>query len=123
MITVEDLLSYAKNKEKTKSFKVFIKELNDKINCNIISPEEYFDIITSKNINVATEVIYCSCDIFHDERLIQSLKCKDNPCSVVLKILNYDTIYSLANLIIEKSNLTVDKKENFVEIVEDDIKN
>ena len=124
LATIEDLLKAGKEREKKKKFKVLVKELDREIECETISRKDYLDIILENKQDSDVEVIYNSCSIFRDDKLIDELKCNMNPTDVVEKILSFSTIYSLAKTILEKSDLsqagTISK---FISVIDDDIKN
>ena len=75
LATIEDLLKAGKEREKKKKFKVLVKELDREIECETISRKDYLDIILENKQDSDVEVIYNSCSIFRDDKLIDELKC------------------------------------------------
>ena len=105
LVTAEMLLENSKkiNNEERKKVKIYVKELNGEIECELLNKEDYLDLILSKEKDKDLEVIYNSCPIFRDDKLIEKLGCKSNPISVVSKVLKDPTIYRLADLILVAS--------------------
>ena len=102
LVTAEMLLENSKkiNNEERKKVKIYVKELNGEIECELLNKEDYLDLLLSKEKDKDLEVIYNSCPIFRDDKLIEKLGCKSNPVSVVSKVLKDPTIYRLADLIL-----------------------
>lgn len=123
LVTVEELLNKGKSNNKNNKFKVYITELDREIEVKTLCATDYLEIMSSSTVNKPLEIVYNCCDIFKDERLIQQFNCKFNPAEVVDKILSYATIYHLANVILEKSNILLETPEKFIKVMEDDIKN
>ena len=123
LVTAEELLGHAKKKEKEAKFKVYINELDREIECNVVSRKEYTELILSNSEDFDAELIYNSCEIFKNDKLISSLNCSMNPIDVVGKILSSSTIYGLAKTILQKSEIAQDNPAKYVHLVEDDIKN
>ena len=123
LVTADELLGHAKMKEKESNFKVYINELDREIECNVISRKEYTELILGNSDDVDAELIYNSCDIFKDDKLIRNLDCSMNPFDVVGKILSSSTIYGLAKTILKKSNIEQGNPEKYVKLLDDDIKN
>lgn len=123
LVTIDDLLGNAKKREKGKKFKVFITELDREIECTTISRAEYIEILTSNPNDMDSEIIYLACPIFKEEKLVSVLNCSMNPVEVVGKILSHQSIYALAKIILEKSDLEVEAISKYVKLMEDDIKN
>lgn len=123
LVTIDDLLGNAKKREKGKKFKVFITELDREIECTAISRAEYIDLLLADPKDLDSEIIYLSCPIFKDEKLITSLKCSMNPVEVIDKILSHQSIYALAKTILDKSDLEVGAVSKYVKLMDDDIKN
>ena len=84
--------------------------------CELLNKEDYLDLILSKEKDKDLEVIYNSCSIFRDDKLIEKLGCKSNPVSVVSKVLKDPTIYRLADLILVASGYG---EKDLVSIVEE----
>ena len=105
LVTAEMLLENSKkiNNEERKKVKIHIKELNGEIECELLNKEDYLDLILSKEKDKDLEVIYNSCPIFRDDKLIEKLGCKSNPISVVSRVLKDPTIYKLADIILVAS--------------------
>ena len=105
LVTAEMLLENSKkiNNEERKIVKIYVKELNGEIECELLNKEDYLDLLLSKEKDKDLEVIYNSCPIFRDDKLIEKLGCKSNPVSVVSKVLKDPTIYRLADLILVAS--------------------
>lgn len=105
LITAEMLLENSKkiNNENREKVKIFIKELNGEIECELLNKDDYLDLILSKEKDKDIEIIYNSCDIFRDDKLIEKLGCKNNPLQVINKVLKDQTIYRLADLILVAS--------------------
>jgi len=103
LITAEMLLENSKkiNSDKREKVKIYVKELD-----GVLSKEKDKDL----------EVIYNSCSIFRDDKLIEKLGCKSNPVSVVSKVLKDPTIYRLADLILVVSGYG---EKDLVSIVEE----
>ena len=124
LANIEDLLNRGKEREKKKKFKVLVKELDKEVECEAISRKEYLEIVLNNNQDTDSEIIYNACPIFRDDKLISGLKCSMNPVEVVEKVLSFSTIYSLAKIILEKSDIeqtgTITK---FISVIDDDIKN
>ena len=118
LVTAEMLLENSKkiNNEERKKVKIHIKELNGEIECELLNKEDYLDLILSKEKDKDLEVIYNSCPIFRDDKLIEKLGCKSNPVSVVSKVLKDPTIYRLADLILVASGYG---EKDLVSIVEE----
>lgn len=123
IVTINDLLGNAKKREEKKKFKVFITELDREIECTAISRAEYIDLLLADPKDLDSEIIYLSCPIFKDEKLITSLKCSMNPVEVIDKILSHQSIYALAKTILDKSDLEVGAVSKYVKLMDDDIKN
>lgn len=123
LVTIDDLLGNAKKREKGKKFKALVTELDREIECNTISRAEYIEVLVSNPNDMDSEIIYLSCPIFKDEKLVAGLKCSMNPVEVVGKILSHQSIYALAKIILEKSDLEVGAISKYVKLMEDDIKN
>lgn len=126
LVTTEMLLENSKriNNEERKKVKIHIKELNGEIECELLNKEDYLDLILSKEKDKDLEVIYNSCPVFRDDKLINGLKCSMNPTEVVEKILSFSTIYSLAKTILEQSDITqVGPISKFISVMDEDIKN
>ena len=102
LVTAEMLLENSKkiNNEERKKVKIHIKELNGEIECELLNKEDYLDLILSKEKDKDLEVIYNSCPIFRDDKLIDKLGCRSNPTQVVTKVLKDPTIYKLADFIL-----------------------
>ena len=105
LVTAEMLLENSKkiNNEERKKVKIYIKELNGEIECELLNKEDYLDLILSKEKDKDLEVIYNSCPIFRDDKLIDKLSCKSKPTQVVAKVLKDPTIYKLSDLILVSS--------------------
>lgn len=124
LVSIEDLINKGKEREKKKKFKVLVKELDKEIECDAISRKEYLEIILNNNQDTDVEIIYNSCSVFRDDKLINALKCGMNPTEVVEKVLSFSTIYSLAKTILEKSDIEqTGSITKFVSVVDEDIKN
>lgn len=102
LVTAEMLLENSKkiNNEDRKKVKIFVKELDGEIECELLNKEDYTDLILSKEKDKDSEVIYNSCSIFRDDKLIDKLGCKNNPINVVGKVLKDPTIYKLSDIIL-----------------------
>ena len=105
LVTAEMLLETSKkiNNEERKKVKIYVKELNGEIECELLNKEDYLDLILSKEKDKDLEVIYNSCPIFRDDKLIDRLGCKARPTQVVAKVLKDPTIYRLSDLILVAS--------------------
>ena len=105
LVSVEMLLENSKkiNNEERKKVKIYVKELNGEIECELLNKEDYLDLILSKEKDKDLEVIYNSCPIFRDDKLIDKLGCKARPTQVVTKVLKDPTIYKLSDLILVAS--------------------
>ena len=105
LVTAEMLLENSKkiNNEERKKVKIYVKELNGEIECELLNKEDYLDLILSKEKDKDLEVIYNSCPIFRDDKLIEKLGCKSKPTQVVAKVLKDPTIYKLSDLILVAS--------------------
>ena len=105
LVTAEMLLDNSKkiNNEERKKVKIYVKELDGDLECELLNKEDYLDLLLSKEKDKDLEVIYNSCPIFRDDKLIEKLGCKSNPISVVKKVLKDPTIYRLADLILVAS--------------------
>ncbi|MFA1744558.1 regulator [Fusobacterium animalis] len=124
LVNIDDLLKRGKEREKKKKFKVLVKELDKEIECEAISRKDYLDIVLDNNQDTDVEIIYNSCPVFRDDKLINGLKCSMNPTEVVEKILSFSTIYSLAKTILEQSDITqVGPISKFISVMDEDIKN
>lgn len=124
LVSIDDLLKRGKEREKKKKFKVLVKELDKEIECEAISRKDYLDIVLDNNQDTDVEIIYNSCPVFRDDKLINGLKCSMNPTEVVEKILSFSTIYSLAKTILEQSDITqVGPISKFISVMDEDIKN
>ena len=124
LANVEDLQKKGKEREKKKKFRVLVKELDREIECETISRKDYLDIILENKQDSDVEVIYNSCSIFRDDKLIDELKCNMNPTDVVEKILSFSTIYSLAKTILEQSDISQNGSvSKFISVMDEDIKN
>ena len=124
LVSVEELIKRGKEREKKKKFKVLVKELDREIECETVSRKEYLEIILNNNQDTDVEIIYNSCSIFRDDKLINELKCSMNPTEVVEKILSFSTIYSLAKTILEQSDISQSGNiSKFISVMDDDIKN
>ena len=88
------------NNEERKKVKIHIKELNGEIECELLNKEDYLDLILSKEKDKDLEVIYNSCPIFRDDKLIDNLGCRSKPTQVVEKVLKDPTVYKLADFIL-----------------------
>jgi len=119
LITADMLLENSKkiNSDKREKIKIHVKELDGDLECELLNKEDYLDLILSKEKDKDLEVIYNSCSIFRDDRLIEKLGCKSNPVSVVSKVLKDPTIYRLADIILvasgygEKDYISSEKKK------------
>lgn len=102
LVTAEMLLENSKkiNNEERKKVKIYVKELNGEIECELLNKEDYLDLILSKEKDKDLEVIYNSCPVFRDDKLIERLGCKARPTQVVEKVLKDPTIYKLADFIL-----------------------
>ena len=101
-----------------------MKELDREIECETVSRKEYLEIILNNNQDTDVEIIYNSCSIFRDDKLINELKCSMNPTEVVEKILSFSTIYSLAKTILEQSDISQSGNiSKFISVMDEDIKN
>lgn len=102
LVTAEMLLENSKkiNNEERKKVKIHIKELNGEIECELLNKEDYLDLILSKEKDKDLEVIYNSCLVFRDDKLIDKLGCRFKPTQVVAKVLKDPTIYKLADFIL-----------------------
>ena len=102
LVTAEMLLENSKkiNNEERKKVKIHIKELNGEIECELLNKEDYLDLILSKEKDKDLEVIYNSCPIFRDDKLIDKLGCRSKPTQVVEKVLKDPTVYKLADFIL-----------------------
>lgn len=102
LVTAEMLLENSKkiNNEERKKVKIYIKELDGEIECELLNKEDYLDLILSKEKDKDLEVIYNSCPIFRDDKLIDKLGCKSKPTQVVAKVLKDPTIYKLSDFIL-----------------------
>ena len=124
LVSVEELIKRGKEREKKKKFKVLVKELDREIECETVSRKEYLEIILNNNQDTDIEIIYNSCSIFRDDKLINELKCSMNPTEVVEKILSFSTIYSLAKTILEQSDISQSGNvSKFISVMDEDIKN
>nr|DAW80863.1 MAG TPA: protein yqbN [Caudoviricetes sp.] len=124
LVSIDDLLKRGKEREGKKKFKVLVKELDREIECEAISRKDYLDIVLDNKQDTDVEIIYNSCPIFRDDKLINGLKCSMNPTEVVEKILSFSTIYSLAKTILEKSDISqAGPISKFISVMDDDIKN
>lgn len=105
LVTTEMLLENSKkiNNEERKKVKIHIKELNGEIECEVLNKEDYLDLILSKEKDKDLEVIYNSCPIFRDDKLIDKLGCRSKPTQVVAKVLKDPTVYKLADFILTVS--------------------
>ena len=105
LVTADMLLENSKkiNNDKREKVKIYIKELDVDLECELLNKEDYLDLILSKEKYKDLEVIYNSCSIFREDKLIEKLGCKSNPFSVVSKVLKDPTIYRLADLILVAS--------------------
>ena len=105
LVNAEMLLENSKkiNNEERKKVKIYVKELNGEIECELLNKEDYLDLILSKEKDKDLEVIYNSCPIFRDDKLIDNLGCKSKPTQVVAKVLKDPTIYKLSDLILTAS--------------------
>ena len=105
LVTAEMLLENSKriNNEERKKVKSHIKELNGEIECELLNKEDYLDLILSKEKDKDLEIIYNSCPIFRDDKLIDSLNCRSKPTQVVAKVLKDPTVYKLADFILTAS--------------------
>lgn len=118
LITADMLLENSKkiNSDKREKVKIYVKELDGDLECELLNKEDYLDLILSKEKDKDLEVIYNSCSIFRDDRLIEKLGCKSNPTQVVGKVLKDPTIYRLADLILVASGYG---EKDLVSIVEE----
>ena len=118
LITAEMLLENSKkiNSDKREKVKIYVKELDGDLECELLNKEEYLDLILSKEKDKDLEVIYNSSSIFRDDKLIERLGCKSNPVSVVSKVLKDPTIYRLADIILVASGYG---EKDLVSIVEE----
>lgn len=124
LVSIDDLLKRGKEREEKKKFKVLVKELDREIECEAISRKDYLDIVLDNKQDTDVEIIYNSCPVFRDDKLINGLKCSMNPTEVVEKILSFSTIYSLAKTILEKSDISqAGPISKFISVMDDDIKN
>ena len=124
LVSIDDLLKRGKEREGRKKFKVLVKELDREIECEAISRKDYLDIVLDNKQDTDVEIIYNSCPVFRDDKLINGLKCSMNPTEVVEKILSFSTIYSLAKTILEKSDISqAGPISKFISVMDDDIKN
>ncbi|ALF16974.1 hypothetical protein [Fusobacterium animalis] len=105
LVTAEMLLENSKkiNNEERKKVKIHIKELNGEIECELLNKEDYLDLILSKEKDKDLEVIYNSCPIFRDDKLVDKLGCRSKPTQVVAKVLKDPTVYKLADFILTVS--------------------
>ena len=103
LVSIDDLLKRGKEREKKKKFKVLVKELDKEIECEAISRKDYLDIVLDNNQDTDVEIIYNSCPVFRDDKLIDRLGCKARPTQVVAKVLKDPTIYKLSDLILVAS--------------------
>ncbi|WP_335931195.1 regulator [Fusobacterium polymorphum] len=105
LVTAEMLLDNSKkiNNEERKKVKIYVKELDGDLECELLNKEDYLDLLLSKEKDKDLEVIYNSCPIFRDDKLTDKLGCKSNPTQVVGKVLKDPTIYRLADLILVAS--------------------
>ena len=123
LVSIDDLLKRGKEREGRKKFKVLVKELDREIECEAIS-RNYLDIVLDNKQDTDVEIIYNSCPVFRDDKLINGLKCSMNPTEVVEKILSFSTIYSLAKTILEKSDISqAGPISKFISVMDEDIKN
>ena len=118
LITPEMLLENSKkiNSNKREKIKIYVKELDGDLECELLNKEDYLDLILSKEKDKDLEVIYNSCPIFRDDKLIDRLGCKARPTQVVAKVLKDPTIYRLADLILVASGYG---EKDLVSIVEE----
>ena len=118
LVTAEMLLENSKkiNNEERKKVKIYVKELDGDLECELLNKEDYLDLLLSKEKDKDLEVIYNSCSIFRDDKLIEKLGCKSNPISVVNKVLKDPTIYRLADIILVVSGYG---EKDLVSIVEE----
>ena len=124
LVSIDDLLKRGKEREGKKKFKVLVKELDREIECEAISRKDYLDIVLDNKQDTDVEIIYNSCPVFRDDKLINGLKCSMNPTEIVEKILSFSTIYSLAKTILEKSDISqAGPISKFISVMDDDIKN
>ena len=124
LVSIDDLLKRGKEREGKKKFKVLVKELDREIECDAISRKDYLDIVLDNKQDTDVEIIYNSCPVFRDDKLINGLKCSMNPTEVVEKILSFSTIYSLAKTILEKSDISqAGPISKFISVMDEDIKN
>ena len=105
LVTAEMLLENSKkiNSDKREKVKIYVKELDGDLECELLNKEDYLDLLLSREKDKDLEVIYNSCSIFRDDKLIDKLGCKSNPTQVVGKVLKDPTIYRLADLILVAS--------------------
>ena len=124
LVSIDDLLKRGKEREGRKKFKVLVKELDREIECEAISRKDYLDIVLDNKQDTDVEIIYNSCPVFRDDKLINGLKCSMNPTEVVEKILSFSTIYSLPKTILEKSDISqAGPISKFISVMDEDIKN
>ena len=118
LVTAEMLLDNSKkiNNEERKKVKIYVKELDGDLECELLNKEDYLDLLLSKEKDKDLEVIYNSCPIFRDDKLIDKLGCKSNPTQVVGKVLKDPTIYRLADLILVASGYG---EKDLVSVVEE----
>lgn len=123
LVSVDELLGHAKKREEKKKFKVYITELDREIECVPVTRKEYLEVVMENKQDIDSEFIYLACPVFHDDKLIKSLKCEMNPVEVVDKILSASTIYALAQTILENSDIEFNSTSKYVKLMDDDIKN
>ena len=73
LVTAEMLLENSKkiNSDKREKVKIYVKELDGDLECELLNKEDYLDLILSKEKDKDLEVIYNSCPIFRDYKLIE----------------------------------------------------
>lgn len=123
LITIDDLLLKAKENEKAEKIRIEVSELGGVLEFEKLNRGTYLDLMFGANTDRDAEIIYTCCPMLHDDKLITSLECKDNPVEVVGKLLSGKAIFKLATLILEESGYTPKVGENIVAVVKDDIKN
>lgn len=127
LITIEDLLGNAEKIIKADKeiglHKVKLKKLDKEIEVKKVPFQEWMDILETKGTDLDAELIYSACDMLHDDNLIESLGCTDNPIKVVRKVFNKQTVHHLSDYILEFSGLKIGDSDDFIEKVVSDIKN
>lgn len=118
--TVEDLLNHSK-KTKEEKIRIEVVELGKELELTIPSRTDILEIMTSNSTDTDSELVYNSCKIFSDDKLVRDLKCEMNPFEVVPKILKSNTITDIATLLLEKAGFS--KNQDTIKVIGEEIKN